>query len=118
MAEPDGRRETLLALRAEARERWESASWALGALVRERETVIDDDEHDPDGATLSAEWSRLTGLAQAARSKLEQVTAALDRLDDGTYGTCARCGEPIPAGRLEARPFAAHCVSCAERLER
>lgn len=111
-------RATLTELRAQTAEQLASTSDMLDGLLRDRAGLNDDDEHDPDGAPLSAEWSRLTGLADAARSKLEQVDDALARLDDGTYGICAACGKPIPAGRLEVRPFAEHCVPCAERLAR
>ena len=45
---------------------------------------------------------------------LEEVDAALDRIDAGTYGRCVHCGSAIPRERLEARPFAASCVSCQQ----
>ena len=38
--------------------------------------------------------------------------AALARLDDGTFGTCIRCGRPIAPERLDALPWAAHCIDC------
>ena len=41
--------------------------------------------------------------------------AALARMDEGTYGTCAECGEEIPEARLEARPLSVTCVSCAAK---
>lgn len=44
---------------------------------------------------------------------LESVRRARAQLADGTYGTCEGCGEPIPAGRLEARPWATRCVACS-----
>ena len=111
-------RATLTELREEAAERLETTSRMLATLLDDRADANDDDEHDPDGATLSAEWSRLTGLEEAARAKLEQVDDALTRLDAGTYGICVGCGQQIPAGRLEARPFAERCVPCTERLSR
>ncbi|PRB03411.1 molecular chaperone DnaK [Microbacterium sp. MYb72] len=86
--------------------------------MHDREGSNDDDEHDPEGVTLSSEWSRLTGLADAAASELRQVDEALARLDTGDYGVCAVCGQRIPAARLEVRPFATHCVACAEKLGR
>jgi DnaK suppressor protein len=46
-----------------------------------------------------------------------RIDAALRRLDDGGYGTCQECAEPIAAGRLEADPAATLCVACAEAAE-
>jgi len=43
---------------------------------------------------------------------IEEIDAALDRMDTGTYGGCVHCGSAIPPERLEFRPFAARCVSC------
>lgn len=111
-------RERLTSLRTDASERLDASSGMLSALTRDREGANDDDEHDPDGATLSTEWSRLTGLVDAAESALQQVDDALVRLDAGTYGVCVDCGRPIPDARLRARPFAVRCVPCAERAGR
>lgn len=109
-------RSRLALLRAEAAARVASTAAALAELMHDREGSNDDDEHDPEGVTLSSEWSRLTGLAEAAASELQQVDDAIARLDAGTYGVCANCGRPIPEARLEVRPFATHCVACAEKL--
>lgn len=110
----DDARTRLDALRADAATRAAAAASALSSLVHDRQSSTDDDEHDPDGVTLSSEWSRLSALADAAASELQQVDDALARLDAGTYGICARCGLPIPDARLEVRPFADLCVPCAE----
>ncbi len=48
----------------------------------------------------------------AAKQTAAEVRAALERLDDGSYGYCVTCLEPIPAGRLALRPQSAHCVKC------
>ena len=48
--------------------------------------------------------------------KLRQVNAALQRMADGDYGTCAECETPIPEKRLRAIPWARHCVPCQERV--
>jgi len=85
-------------------------------LDRGRESA--DDEHDPDGATLSGEWSKLAGLRRAALAELADIDAARGRLADGTYGVCADCGRPIPVDRLRARPTATRCVACAEKAGR
>nr|WP_201470382.1 TraR/DksA C4-type zinc finger protein [Microbacterium hydrocarbonoxydans] len=109
-------RARLDSLRADAAARVAVTAATLAELTHDREGSNDDDEHDPEGVTLSSEWSRLTGLADAAASELRQVDDAIARLDAGTYGVCASCGRPIPAARLEVRPFATHCVACAEKL--
>ena len=74
-----------------------------------------DDEHDPEGATIAFERSQVDALAQQARTHLDEVEAALVRVDDGTYGRCERCGAEIAAARLEARPTARTCVTCPPR---
>ena len=62
------------------------------------------------------------GLAQLVASRLAErarrLRSALSRLDEGEYGTCAECGEPIAPKRLLALPDARTCVACQERLER
>jgi DnaK suppressor protein len=50
--------------------------------------------------------------------QLRAVLDALDRVEQGTYGTCADCGSPIPEGRLDARPEAARDVKCQSRRDR
>jgi RNA polymerase-binding transcription factor DksA len=114
----DDVRALLERLRVQAAARVASSAVVLDELVHDREGSNDDDEHDPEGVTLSSEWSRLSALADAAASELRQVEDALARLDAGTYGVCAGCGQPIPIARLEVRPFATHCVACAEKLGR
>ncbi|WP_262003678.1 MULTISPECIES: TraR/DksA family transcriptional regulator [Microbacterium] len=109
-------RALLQELRVQAEARVQATAAILDELTHDRESSNDDDEHDPEGVTLSSEWSRLTGLAEAAASELRQVDDALARMDAGTYGVCANCGRPIPAARLQARPFAEYCVACAEKL--
>ncbi len=107
-------RHLLDALRRDTLVRLGATEAALTDLVRERAAANDDDEHDPEGVPLSAEWSRLRGLADADRAELAWIDEAEQRVEDGTYGICAGCGKPIPAARLEARPFAEYCVACAE----
>ncbi|MGN7977934.1 TraR/DksA family transcriptional regulator [Microbacterium sp. 22195] len=108
-------REALVSRRADAVARAASAASALAVLVHDRQDSNDDDEHDPEGVTLSSEWSRLTALSEAADLEVRQFDEALQRWDAGTYGICASCGRPIPEGRLEARPSAELCVPCAEK---
>lgn len=50
---------------------------------------------------------------ESVERTLADIRAALRRLDKGTYGICVRCAQPIPAGRLELRPWAETCTACA-----
>ncbi|WP_051142588.1 TraR/DksA family transcriptional regulator [Gryllotalpicola ginsengisoli] len=72
-----------------------------------------DDEHDPDGAPVSGEWSRLYGARREASAELVSIDGALARIADGSYGRCANCARPIAPARLEARPAAELCIECA-----
>ena len=83
------------------------------AQIRAGRSAADgDDEHDPEGSTLSADWSRASGLRTEALSLLDEIDAARQRLVDGTYGTCILCGQTIPAERLRIRPWAREHVTC------
>lgn len=66
-----------------------------------------------DRAPLLADEEVLAELDDGARAEVAALRAALARLEDGSYGTCAECGEPISAGRLAALPTARTCVDCA-----
>lgn len=72
-----------------------------------------DDEHDPEGTTIAAELSQMSALARDARGRAEDIEAALARLDAGTYGVCAVCGQTIADGRLGARPWTPYCLDHA-----
>lgn len=85
----------------------------LAALREIRDEGNDDDEHDPDGQPLSAQWSRLEGVRSALLAERAELDSALDRSTAGLDRTCAVCGGPIAAGRLEARPQATTCIDCA-----
>jgi DnaK suppressor protein len=64
------------------------------------------------------EQQRDLALRERAVQHLAQVDAALARLRDGTFGRCARCGRPIAPDRLEALPWAAHCIDCQTAIDR
>ncbi|CCG04216.1 TraR/DksA family transcriptional regulator [Blastococcus saxobsidens] len=92
----------------------------IEALTREFDEVVAaskasnaDDEHDPEGATIAFERQQVAALLQQARRRLADVDAAVTAVEAGTYGRCERCGRPIAAERLEARPTARTCISCA-----
>jgi RNA polymerase-binding transcription factor DksA len=55
----------------------------------------------------------LGALDESGRRELGEIDAALRRLDEGSYGACVRCGQPVDAARLRVLPAAAHCAKCA-----
>jgi DnaK suppressor protein len=57
-------------------------------------------------------------LRDRAEQQLALVDAALERLAAGTFGSCVRCGNPIPAERLEALPWAPRCIDCQRLADR
>ncbi len=83
------------------------------ALLRDRADATADDEHDPEGSTLSGEWLQVDALRRGAQAEREEIRAARERWAAGTFGVCEVCGRPIADARLEARPFARRCIACA-----
>lgn len=84
----------------------------LNALLTTRRGESDDDEHDPEGEPLSAKWSMLQGMVDAAAADIRQAEAALENLQRGDYGICQECGQQIPPEQLAVRPFRVRCVAC------
>ena len=75
------------------------------------------DQHPADTATELSDADRENAIIESAGDQRAQVVAALQRLDEGTYGTCVDCGKPIPEARLEVRPEAARCVEDQAKAE-
>jgi DnaK suppressor protein len=84
-------------------------------IVESSAMTSTDDEHDPEGATIAFERAQIETLIEVAREHLDEIDDALERVRTGSYGTCEDCGQPIAAARLEARPYATRCISCASR---
>jgi DnaK suppressor protein len=101
--------------RAATAERVAALAAQVDALAEQQALTTHDDEHDPEGVTIGFQRAQLLGLLEGARRDLDAVERAAQRLVDGTYGRCLRCGEPIPAERLEALPAAETCLACASR---
>lgn len=92
----------------------------IGAMTAEFDEIVSgsadsnaDDEHDPEGSTIAFERAQTAALLGDARGYLEELDGAAARLDAGSYWTCARCGGPIAAARLMARPATQTCIACA-----
>jgi DnaK suppressor protein len=58
------------------------------------------------------------GTRELLVDRVNRITAALDRLRSGEYGTCVECGEPIAPARLRVMPEVETCVRCQDRIER
>lgn len=99
-----GHRSRLRGIRAELKQR---QRFRIGQL---RELAVDATE-----AVATADESRLqvtSHLTASAEWELTEIAHALQRLDDGSYGRCERCAEPIPTERLEVLPMSRLCTQC------
>ena len=84
------------------------------------EKGVDDDATKDLGDQANTAYTRefQFELGNGDRRLLREVLTALRKLDEGGFGECERCGEPIGEKRLEALPFARYCIDCQRRLER
>ena len=105
----------LLAERARARSLAAALDREFAGIAAAASEAGTDDEHDPEGATLAFERQHTAALLTQALEQIAEIDAAIGRLDEGTYGICVRCGQPVGQGRLAARPAAATCIRCAQR---
>ncbi|MBM3683993.1 MAG: hypothetical protein FJW83_05545, partial [Actinobacteria bacterium] len=91
-------------------ERWTAEA---DSLMSEREPGdVQFDEESGEGDSLAVERDRDLALSAQARAQVEQIDAAVARLDADAYGICVACGQVIVRERLEAIPWAAECVTC------
>jgi RNA polymerase-binding transcription factor len=93
----------------------------IASLVIDNQSQQDDygvGNHLADDATEVFTRERNLALRSNAQDLLVQVEAALQRLDEGSYGICARCGREINTERLEALPSATLCITCQSEVER
>lgn len=103
---------------------------ARAALLAERirllaevgETILAPEQmtYGSQAAAASQVFEQQRDLALRDRAVAQQalVDAALERLDEGTFGTCVRCGKPVPIARLQALPWAAYCIECQRIVDR
>jgi DnaK suppressor protein len=91
------------------------------AAIEERPWTIRDRGPSADEVDgLQANESREVGLAtrELLMARVKRLSAALDRMSEGAYGTCVECGDAISAGRLRATPEVQTCVRCQDGIER
>jgi RNA polymerase-binding protein DksA len=76
------------------------------------------DDHLADTATVTLDREIDYTLEENEERVLAAIDAALERIDDGAFGSCRTCGRPIDAERLEALPYTTQCIDCKRREER
>jgi len=76
------------------------------------------DNHPADVATVTFDRELDYSLEENEERLLKAIDAALTRIDDGTYGICSACGQPIDEERLEALPWTTQCIDCKRKEER
>ena len=106
--------------RARLRESLADLDRTLGTLRETNPETGEPLEIEADAADSGAHLSdsdRSAAMVEAAEEQRRHVLAALERISDGTYGSCVDCGTQVPDGRLDARPEAARCVSCQQRAD-
>lgn len=104
----------------------ERVSGAIENLHRESPGSLEDetgeesqyDNHLGDTATVTYDREMDYTLEENSEAVLGAIDRALQRIEDGTYGTCRRCGRPISEERLEALPHAELCIDCKREVER
>jgi DnaK suppressor protein len=75
------------------------------------------DQHIADVATETFMRERDEAMERSLRAELSQVEHAMEKVENGAYGYCDRCGAPIASERLKALPYATLCIPCASLVE-
>ena len=106
-------RESLLAERGVYLEQANDLKAEAESLAQEREPGdVQFDEESGEGGTVTVDRERDLALSAQALAAVEEIDAALERVEATTYGACERCHQPIPKPRLKALPYARLCVAC------
>lgn len=108
----------LAAQRASTELRVESLARRVDAIIESSTWTADDDEHDPEGATIAFERAQLQALLAQARADLVDLDRAAERLHGGEYHWCERCDERIGEQRLAALPATRICIRCTTATRR
>ena len=116
-AETEKIRGALTGRRQELQTEYEQTLTEITELQRERLTDSAGDDQ-ADTGTKTFEREQEISLANNLLERINQVDRAIDRLGEGNYGWCERCGNPIPVERLAAFPSATLCVTCKQLEER
>lgn len=101
-------------------------------ILEDLQDIAQKDDHEADGVAAKFpeygdkadenaqeinEYSTNLATEHVLEKTLKDIDSALKRIEDGTYGICKYCGEPISVKRLQARPVASACVPCKTKLQ-
>jgi RNA polymerase-binding transcription factor DksA len=119
------REQQFVKLREQLVEDLRSSRASIGDLDDETDELARDSDqeggvpsnHMADFGTNVYESERLMTVEQEMRDRVTAIEDALRMMDEGTYGTCLRCGKNIPLERLRAIPFSKYCVDCQEIVD-
>jgi RNA polymerase-binding protein DksA len=119
------REQQFVKLREQLEEDLRSSRASIGELDDESDELARDSDqeggvpsnHMADVGTNVYERERLMTFEQEMRDRVTAIEDALQRMDNGEYGTCERCGKQIPLTRLRAMPFTRFCVDCQEIVD-
>jgi DnaK suppressor protein len=89
----------------------------LAAEVTRAENGMGYSTHQADDASFATEQAADMAIRRNAERLLYAVEHALTRMDEGVYGLCCDCGQPIDPARLRAIPYARYCMDCTVRHE-
>jgi RNA polymerase-binding transcription factor DksA len=112
-------------LREQLEEDLKSSRASIGELDDETDELARDSDqeggvptnHMADVGTNVYERERLMTFEQEMRDRVTAIQDALQRMDEGTYGVCQRCGRDILLARLRAMPFSNYCIECQEIVD-
>jgi RNA polymerase-binding transcription factor DksA len=92
---------------------------SVSSLQRDEEVLMasarsgeDRPRNETESNVIASDRHLVAQLTGRIAESLQEVEAALARIEEGTYGVCTGCGQPIPPARLEVRPRTATCVGC------
>jgi len=87
-------------------------------VLRRRDGIVIEKAADAlDEVRLAADRELMIHTLDRESLQLREIRAALARIEEGSYGVCLSCEQPIPKKRLEAIPWAAYCVRCQEAID-
>lgn len=96
---------------------------ALARAINGDLSLLRDQRRDGSGDVLDAAADTVQGeinsrLLEVESDELQAIDAAIQRMKDGSYGTCQDCGKPIPLKRLQAVPYVVDCIDCRRAAEK